>query len=125
MMFSSLFRTLFPRRRAQRVVGSLAEVYIDGVPHHVQDWSETGLGIEGYEGSPAAGERVLLRFVLPLTSEDVFEFETWAEVIHNDRAGIGMRYLSISDDLASRLRAVLRVMGTTDVTIPKGAISYD
>ena len=125
MMFSSLFRTLFPRRSSQRVVGSLAEVHIDGVPHHVLDWSETGLSIDRYEGSPAVGERVMFRFVLPLTSEDVFEFETWAEVIHNDQAGIGMRYLSISDDLTRRLRAVLRVMGTTDVTIPKGAISYD
>ena len=110
---------------SQRVVGSLAEVYIDGVPHPVVDWSESGLSIDGYPDSPAVGERIMFRFVLPLTSEDVFEFETWAEVIHNDNSGIGVRYLSISEDLARRLRAVLRVMGTTDVTIPKGAISYD
>ena len=125
MGLQRLIRSIFAGRTAQRVVGSEAQVYIDDIPHPVIDWSESGLSIAGYPDSPKAGERFAFRFVLQLTSEDVFEFDAWAEVIHNDESGIGVRYLSLEEDLAKKLRAVVRVMGTTDVTLPKGAISYD
>ena len=125
MGLQRLLRSIFAGRTAQRVVGSDAQVFIDGTPHPVIDWSESGLSIARYSGSPKVGERFAFRFVLQLTSEDVFEFDAWAEVIHNDESGIGVRYLSLEEELAKKLRAVVRVMGTTDVTLPKGAISYD
>jgi hypothetical protein len=125
MVFGGLMRKLFRHRTAQRVVGSDAVVYIDGVAHPVIDWSEVGLRIETFPDSPQPGERFAFRFDLPLTHEDLFEFDAWAEVIHNDEYGIGVRYLHLDSELADRLHAVLRVMGTTDVTVPKGAIAYD
>lgn len=125
MGLQRLLRSIFAARTAQRVVGSDAQIFVDDTPHPVIDWSETGLRLERFPGGPKANDRFAFRFVLPLTSEDVFEFDAWAEVIHNDESGIGIRYLSLEENLAARLRAVVRVMGTTDVTLPKGAISYD
>jgi len=60
-----------------------------------------------------------------LTSEDLFEFEAWAEVLENNSRGISARFLFIEDDLAARLHAVVRVLGTFDITVPKGAVDYN
>jgi hypothetical protein len=125
MKFKRLLRTLFRRDRlSQRVDGAEATVHIDGAPHLVVDWSEGGMRIANYDGAPPVGERFAFRFVLPLTSEDVFEFEAWAEVLDNSPRGVAARFLFIEDDLAARLRAVIRVLGTTEIAVPAGAVDY-
>ena len=67
-----LFQT---NRQSPRVDGGESVIHIDGTPHRVIDWSEIGLRIAGYDGAPPVGERFAFRFELPLTAEDVFEFE--------------------------------------------------
>jgi len=125
MAFDRLLRTLFGQaRRSQRVEGAAASIEIDGAPHPVLDWSESGLRIAAYDGAPPVSERFAFRFALPLTSEDMFEFEAWAEVIEIGERGLTARFLFIEDDLAARLHAVMRVLGTVDVTVPKGVVDY-
>ncbi len=126
MAFDRLIRTLFGRaRRSQRVEGAAATIEIDGESHPVIDWSENGLRIANFDGAPPVGERFAFRFALPLTREDVFEFEAQAEVVENTARGLAARFLFIEDDLAARLHAVMRVLGTVDVTVPKGAVDYN
>jgi len=126
MGLKQYFGAIFQRDRlSQRVDGTAATVHIDGAPHAVIDWSESGLRIEIYDDAPPVGERFAFRYELPLTSEDLFEFEAWAEVLENNSRGISARFLFIEDDLAARLHAVVRVLGTFDITVPKGAVDYN
>ncbi len=127
MKLSDLFNVFRWRdRRSDRVESTDANVYIDGIAHPVLDWSESGFRLANYEGSPATGERFAFRFELPLTSEDVFEFEAWAEVMDNSDRGLATQYLNIDDDLAHRIHEVLRVLSIINPTVPSGtAITYD
>lgn len=126
MKLSCLFNIFRWRdRRSERVDGTDAVVTIDDVGHPVQDWSESGFRLVNYPDSPAKGERFAFRFDLPLTSEDVFEFEAWAEVIENSERGLAVRYLHLDPDIANRIHEVLRVLSIMNPTVPSGAITYD
>ncbi len=126
MGIKQFFGAIFQRGRlSQRVDGAAAVVHFDGTPHAVIDWSESGLRIKSYDDPPPTGERFAFRFELPLTSEDMFEFEAWAEVLESNSRGLSARFLFIEDDLAARLPAVVRVLGTIDVSVPKGAVDYN
>ena len=91
--------------------------------HPVLDWSESGFRLENYPESPAVGERFAFRFDLPLTSEDVFEFEAWAEVVENSNRGLAVRYLHLYEEIADRMHEVLRVLSIMIPTVLKGAIT--
>jgi len=126
MNIGSLFNVFRWRdRRSERVESSDANVFIDGVEHPVMDWSESGYRLTNYADSPAKGERFAFRFELPLTSEDVFEFEAWAEVVENGNRGITVRYLHLDAAVAQRIHEVLRVLSILDPKVPTGAITYD
>ena len=126
MKFGNLFNIFRWRdRRGERVESTDANVFIDDVAHPVMDWSESGFRIENYPDSPAAGERFAFRFELPLTSEDVFEFEAWAEVVENGNRGLAVRYLHLDEAIAGRIHEVLRVLSIMNPTVPRGAITYD
>ena len=112
-------------RRGERVETNDAIVSIEGVEHPVLDWSESGFRIANYEGSPPKGERFAFRFDLPLTSEDVFEFDAWAEVVDNSDRGLAARYLHLDEAVANRIHEVLRVLSIMNPTVPSGAITYD
>ncbi len=126
MGIGRFFRALIGRYRlGERVDGAEAKIHIDGAPHPVIDWGERGLRIANFEDAPPVGQRFSFQFELPLTSEDVFEFEAWAEVVDIGSRGLTARFLSIEDDLAARLHAVIRVLGTVDTAVPKGAVDYN
>lgn len=126
MKLSKLFDIFNWRyRRGERVESTDANVYIDGVSHPVIDWSESGFRLANYEGSPAKGERFNFRFELPLTSEDVFEFEAWAEVVENGSRGLATQYLHLDEEVAHRIHEVARVLSIIDPKIPSGALTYD
>jgi hypothetical protein len=126
MGISSLFNIFRWRgRRGERVESTEAKVYIDDIPHPVLDWSESGFRLLNFEGSPAKDERFAFRFELPLTSEDVFEFEAWAEVVDNSKRGLAVHYLHLDEAVADRIHEVLRVLSIMDPTVPSGAITYD
>ncbi len=126
MNISSLFSIFRGReRRSERVESTEANVYIDDIAHPVADWSESGFRITNYEGSPEKGERFSFRFELPLTSEDIFEFEAWAEVVDNSNRGLAVHYLHLDEAVATRIHEVLRVLSILDPTVPSGAITYD
>lgn len=112
-------------RRGVRVETTDAIVYIDDAAHPVLDWSESGFRIANYKGSPPEGQRFAFRFDLPLTSEDVFEFEAWAEVVYNNDRGLAVRYLHLDEAIANRIHEVLRVLSILNPTVPSGAITYD
>lgn len=112
-------------RRSERVESSDARVYIDEIEHPVIDWSENGFRLANFPDSPTKGDRFAFRFVLPLTSEDVFEFEAWAEVIENSTRGLSVRYLHLDGTVADRIHEVLRVLSILDPKVPTGAITYD
>ena len=69
------------------------------------------------------GERFAFRFDLPLTSEDVFEFEAWAEVVENSNRGLAVRYLHLYEEIADRMHGVLRVLSIMIPTFLKDAIT--
>lgn len=126
MKIGSLFNVFRRRdRRGERVESTDAKVFIDEVEHSLMDWSESGFRIANYAGSPAKGERFAFRFQLPLTSEDVFEFEAWAEVVDNSNRGLAARYLHLDEEIAARIHEVLRVLSIMNPTVPSGAITYD
>ena len=126
MTFGDLLNFLRRRdRRGVRVETTDAIVYIDDASHPVIDWSESGFRIVNYEGSPPKGERFAFRFDLPLTSEDVFEFEAWAEVVDNNDRGLAARYLHLDEAVANRIHEVMRVLSIMNPTVPSGAITYD
>lgn len=126
MKFGNLFNIFGLRgRRGDRVESTDANVYIDGVAHPLLDWSESGFRIANFADPPAKGERFAFRFELPLTSEDVFEFEAWAEVVDIGRRGLAVRYLHLEQEVADRIHEVLRVLSIMDPTVPSGAITYD
>jgi hypothetical protein len=126
MGIKRFFGALFNAGRiSQRVDGAAATVHIDGAAHAVIDWNESGLRVESYDDAPPVGERFAFRFELPLTSDDLFEFEAVAEVLDNSSRGISARFVLIEDELAARLHAVVRVLGTIDVAVPKGAVDYN
>lgn len=112
-------------RRGERVESTDAVVHIEDVEHPVLDWSESGFRIANYDNSPAKGERFAFRFDLPLTSEDVFEFDAWAEVVDNSDRGLSARYLHLDGAIAKRIHEVLRVLSIMNPTVPSGAITYD
>jgi hypothetical protein len=90
------------------------------------DWGESGFRLINFEGAPSKGERFAFRFELPLTSEDIFEFETWAEVMEISERGLTAQYLNIDDVLANHIHEVMRVLSILDLTVPSGtAITYD
>lgn len=126
MGLNELINTLMrQRRRGERIESADARVFIDNKEHPVLDWSESGFRIASYGGSPEKGERFAFRFALPLTNEDVFEFEAWAEVVENDDRGLATCILHVDDALATRLHEVMRVLATLDVRVPSGPITYD
>lgn len=113
-------------RRGDRVESTDANVFIDGAAHPLLDWSESGFRVANYPDSPAKGERFAFRFELPLTSDDVFEFEAWAEVVENSNRGLAVRYLHLDGAIADRIHEVLRVLSIMNPTVPSGsAITYD
>lgn len=113
-------------RHGERVESSDAKVYLNDTPHPVMDWSESGFRLINFEGSPAQGERFAFRFELPVTSEDIFEFEAWAEVVENSNRGFVAQYLNIDEALAHRIHEVLRVLSILDPKVPTTtAITYD
>lgn len=113
-------------RRGDRVESSDAKVYLNDEPHSVLDWSESGFRVTNFDGPPERGERFAFRFVLPLTSEDIFEFEAWAEVVDRSERGFTAQYLNVDEDLANRIHEVLRVLSILDPTVPSStAITYD
>ncbi len=126
MNIGSLFNIFRWRdRRGERVESTDAKVTIDDHEHPVMDWSESGFRLANYPESPAKGERFAFRFDLPLTSEDVFEFEAWAEVVENSDRGLAACYLHLDREIADRIHEVLRVLSIIDPTVPSGAITYD
>jgi hypothetical protein len=126
MKLGNLFKVFTGRdRRGERIESTDANVFIDDVAHPVFDWSESGFRLTNFEGSPAKGERFAFRFELPLTSEDVFEFEAWAEVMDNSDRGLAVQYLHLDDAIADRIHEVLRVLSIMNPTVPSGAITYD
>tara|TARA_Y100001934_G_scaffold257237_1_gene326105 strand:- start:151 stop:531 length:381 start_codon:yes stop_codon:yes gene_type:complete len=126
MKIGSLFNIFRWRdRRGERVESTEANVFIDDVSHPVMDLSESGFRIENHPDSPAVGERFAFRFELPLTSEDVFEFEAWAEVVDNSNRGLAVRYLHLEAEIADRIHEVLRVLSIMNPSVPKRAITYD
>lgn len=113
-------------RRGDRVESRDAKVYLNGDPHPVVDWSESGFRLINFEGAPPQGERFEFRFELPVTSEDIFEFEAWAEVVENGNRGFAAQYLNIDEALAHRIHEVLRVLSILDPKVPTStAITYD
>ncbi len=126
MGLSKVFNALMrQRRRGERIESADARVFIDGKEHSVLDWSESGFRISGYDGTPDKGTRFAFRFSLPLTNDDVFEFEAWAEVVENSDRGVATCILHIDDELSTRLHEVMRVLATMDVRVPSGPITYD
>lgn len=127
MTLSSLLNIFRWRdRRGDRVESNDAKVYLNDAPHPVVDWSESGFRLINFEGSPAQGERFAFRFELLVTSEDIFEFEAWAEVIENSNRGFAAQYLNIDEALALRIHEVLRVLSILDPKVPTStAITYD
>ncbi len=126
MNISSFFNIFRWRdRRGERVESTDANVYIADVAHPVLDWSESGFRLANYDESPANGERFAFRFELPLTSEDIFEFEAWAEVVDNSDRGLSVHYLHLDEAIAARIHEVLRVLSILDPKVPSGAITYD
>jgi hypothetical protein len=133
MKLGNLFNFLrWQKRRGDRIESSDAKVFLDAKvylnddPHPVIDWSESGFRLTNFEGAPAPGERFSFRFELPVTSEDIFEFETWAEVVENSDRGFAAQYLNIDDALAHRIHEVLRVLSILDPKVPTNtAITYD
>ena len=126
MKLSNLFNIFnWRNRRGDRVESADANVYIDGVAHPVIDWSESGFRLTNFDSSPAKGERFNFRFELPLTSDDVFEFEAWAEVVDNSSRGLAAQYLHLDEQIANRIHEVARVLSIIDPKIPSGALTYD
>jgi len=124
MKFSNIFNIFrWRNRRGERVESTDANVFIEDTAHPVLDWSESGFRLENYPESPAVGERFAFRFDLPLTSEDVFEFEAWAEVVENSNRGLAVRYLHLYEEIADRMHEVLRVLSIMIPTVLKGAIT--
>jgi PAS domain-containing protein len=126
MGLSKIFNALMRQRRhGERIESADARVFIEDKEHQVLDWSESGFRISGYDGAPDKGTRFAFRFALPLTDEDVFEFEAWAEVVGNDGRGLATCILHIDNALSTRLHEVMRVLATMDVRVPSGPITYD
>ena len=59
----------------------------------------------------------------PFTSEDVFEFESWPDVVENSNRGLAVRYLHLYEEIADRMHEVLRVLSIMIPTVLKGAIT--
>ena len=126
MAFNDMMNALRGLRgRAERVDGAEAHVFVNDIAHPVLDWSESGFRVEAFQDAPAKGDRFAFRFELPLTSEDIFEFNAWAEVASSGPRGLAARYLHLDPEVAARIHEVLRVLATMDVTVPSGPITYD
>lgn len=121
-----LWDYVFRRHRTiERVDGADATAIIDDVVYRVHDWSEDGMFISGFKGSREIGGRFAFQFSLPFTSEDVFEFDAWAEVVRVEDDGVGVKFLHLSDEVLSRIREIIRMLVAQGEPHTKGNISVD